>query len=128
MEQIRKQTETRNTKLNNDTAQRNVGIAFGVVEVILAFRLIFKILGANPDNGFVNGIYGITQPLIGIFEGIFSQVTTNGAETTAILEPATLILMIVIGLIAWLVLKLMTPKNDTRVEKTEFMERDEKTL
>jgi heme/copper-type cytochrome/quinol oxidase subunit 4 len=122
MEQVTKQSETRNTEPESHTAKRIVGVIFAVVEVILAFRLIFKGLGANPTNGFVRGIYGVTQFLVGIFEGIFSRGTTSGAETTAIFEPATLIVMVVIALIAWAVLKLMTPHTGTRVERTEYTE------
>jgi heme/copper-type cytochrome/quinol oxidase subunit 4 len=124
MDQMTQQTETRNTKAESNTSKRIVGVIFAVVEVILAFRLVFKGLGANPNNGFVRGIYGVTQFLVGIFEGIFSRGTTSGAETTAVLEPATLIVMVVIGLIAWGVLKLMTPHTGTRVERTEYTEHD----
>src|SRR5450830_840378 len=113
------QTETQDTKAESNTSKRIVGVIFAVVEVVLAFRLIFKGLGANPNNGFVRGIYGVTQFLVGIFEGIFSRGTTAGAETTAIFEPATLIVMVVIGLIAWGVLRLMTPHTGIRVERTE---------
>jgi hypothetical protein len=56
---------------------------------------------------------------VGIFEGIFSRGTATGAETTAVFEPATLIVMVVIGLIAWGVLRLMTPHTGIRVERTE---------
>src|SRR5665647_1732398 len=125
MEQMTKQTETRNTQLESHTAQRIVGIIFSVIEIILAFRLIFKLLGANPKNDFVHGIYAVTQFFVGIFEGIFSRVTTSGAETTAIFEPATLIAMVVIAVIAWVVLKLMTPRIGNRVERTEYTEHDD---
>jgi hypothetical protein len=125
MEQVTKQTETRNTEPESHTAKRIVGVIFAVIEVILGFRLIFKGLGANPTNGFVRGIYGVTRFLVGIFEGIFSRVTTSGAETTAVFEPATLIVMVVIALIAWGVLKLMTPHTGTRVERTEYTEHDD---
>jgi len=113
------QTETQDTKAESNTSKRIVGVIFAVVEVVLAFRLIFKGLGANPSNGFVRAIYGVTQFLVGIFEGIFSRGTASGAETTAIFEPATLIVMVVIALIAWGVLRLMTPHTGTRVERTE---------
>jgi len=124
MEQMTKQTETRNTKQESHTAQRIVGIIFGVIEVGLAFRLIFKLLGANLKNGFVQGIYYITEFFVGIFEGIFPRITTSGAEAKAAFEPATLIAMVVIAIIAWAVLKLMTPRISNRVEKTEYSQHD----
>lgn len=119
MDQMTRQTETRDTKAESNTSKRIVGVVFAVFEVVLAFRLIFKGLGANPSNGFVRGIYGVTQFLVDIFEGIFSRGTATGAETTAVFEPATLIVMVVIGLIAWGVLRLMTPHTGIRVERTE---------
>jgi len=122
MDQMTNQTETQSTKAESNTSKRIVGVIFAVIEVVLAFRLIFKGLGANPNNGFVRGVYGVTQFLVGIFEGIFSRGTASGAETTAVLEPATLIVMVVIALIAWAVLKLMTPHTGARVERTEYTE------
>lgn len=122
MEQMATHTETRKTQPESHTAQRAVSIVFGIIEIILAFRLVFKLLGANPGNGFVKGLYAITQPIVGIFEGIFSKATTAGAETTAVFEPATLILMVIIGLIAWAVMKMMVPRINTSEVKTDYTE------
>ena len=119
-EQMTKETETYKSKQDNNIVQRIIYAIFGVISAVLVFRLIFKLLGANPENVFVRGIYASTQPLVGIFEGIFSSATVNGAETTAIFEPATLIAMVVVVLIAWVVLKLITPRSGNRFEKTEY--------
>ena len=100
------------TKRKSHIAQSIVGVIFGVIEAILAFRLIFKLLGANPGNVFVNGIYNITQPFVGIFEGIFPQFSTKGAEG---FEPATLIAIVVIILISWAVMKIITPRTGNRI-------------
>ncbi len=127
MDTMNKQNETRVTKPESNTARRIVGTIFGVIEILLAFRLIFKLLGANPDNGFVQGIYQVTQYIVGIFEGIFSRSATEGAETTAIFEPATLISMVVVALIAWAILKLMAPRTGTHVERTETTAHDHQT-
>ena len=124
MEQMNRQTEMRNTESKDQTAKRILGVVFGIIEVILAFRLIFKLLGANPKNGFVQGIYNVTQGFVGMFDGIFSKVTTTGAETKAILEPSTLIAMLIVALIAWAVMKLLAPKTGNRVEKTEYTQND----
>lgn len=125
MSQMTKQTETLKTEPTSQSAKRIVGTLFGIIEILLVFRLGFKGLGANPENGFVNGIYTITNYIVGIFEGIFSSFNTNGAETTAILEPATVIAMVVVGIIAWLVMKLMTPRTSNKVERTtEYSEQN----
>lgn len=123
MDNMTKQTEIRNTKQESNLGQTIMGIAFGTVEILLAFRLVFKLLGANPGNDFVRGIYTFTQYSVGVFEGIFPKVTTSGFETTAIFEPATAIAMLVVALIAWGVMKLIKPRSVNRSETTEFTDR-----
>lgn len=122
MEEILKHTETLNTKQESHTVERSVGIFFGAIEVALAFRLIFKLLGANPDNVFVQALYSFTGLFTGIFEGIFSRATGSGNQTTAIFEPATLIAMIVVGVLAWFVLRLITPRTGNFVERNNYSE------
>ena len=112
MEPMTTQKETLSNKTESHTAKNIVGALFGLAEIILAFRFIFKLLGANADNGFVKAIYGITQFFVGIFEGIFGKAS-------AAFEPATLIAMIVLGVAAWIVLRLMTPRKSSMVERTE---------
>lgn len=88
--------------------KRIIGLIFGVIDAILLLRLVLKLLGANPENVFVNGIYVITQPFVGIFEGIFAQIAIPGINATAVFEPATLIALLVVGLIAWVLQRIFT--------------------
>jgi len=76
-------------------------LLLGLVEALLIFRLIFKITGANPNSGFVNLIYSLSQILIAPFAGIFPQATTQGVTTTAILEPGALVAIVVYAVLAW---------------------------
>lgn len=48
----------------------------GIVEVLLAFRMTLKALGANPFSGFTNLIYAFSNPLTLPFSGIFGVTTT----------------------------------------------------
>lgn len=88
---------------------------FGILEALLGFRLIFKLLGANPGSAFVSIIYDLTGIFLAPFIGIFRSAVTNGIETKAVLEPTTVIAMIVYALIAYGLVKLIvifkTPKN-----------------
>jgi flagellar biosynthesis protein FliQ len=120
MEEIIKQSETLNTKQESHFMQRIVGAIFGVIEVSLAFRMFFKLLGANPDNAFVQGLYSVTWVFVGVFAGIFSRVTKVGDQTTGVFEPETLIAMLVIAVITQLVMKLITPRSTNLVERTKF--------
>ncbi|MBN2558564.1 MAG: YggT family protein [Clostridia bacterium] len=119
MNQVIKQTETHNTQHDSTTGKMIVGVIFGLIEIILGMRLIFKLLGANPSNGFIKIIYGMTQFFVGIFEGIFSKNAVSDTSR-AVFEPATFIAIILIALLAWLVLVLMTPKKSNQVETTEY--------
>ena len=89
------------------TARRVVYYILGVLEVLLAFRLVFKLLGANPGSGFVSIIYSISQVFLVPFTAIFRSAVTNGIEAKAVLEPGTMIAMVVYALIAWGIVKLI---------------------
>lgn len=117
MEQITKNTKTQNTKVETNTAKTVVSIIFGVIEALLAFRLLFKILDASTGNGFVRGIYALTNFLTALFEGIFSR--SGSASSQAV---ATLMSMLVIALIAFVVMKLIKPKTGITVENAEHTE------
>lgn len=97
------------------TAKKVVYYILGILEVLLAFRLVFKILGANPSSGFVSFIYSISQVFLVPFTAIFRSAATQGIETTAVLEPSTIIAMIVYALIAWGIVKsiiIMRERNE----------------
>lgn len=87
--------------------KRIVYYILGVIEVLLAFRLIFKLLGANPASGFVSAIYTLTNIFMSPFSGIFRTASARGVETQAVLEPATIVAMIVYAVIAWGIAKLI---------------------
>lgn len=79
----------------------------GLIEILLAFRFVFKLLGANPSSGFVAFIYSLTHPFLAPFSGIFHVSTTTGAETTSVFDPAILIAIVVYALIGWGIAKLL---------------------
>lgn len=87
--------------------KRILGLIFGIVDAILVIRLVLKLLGASPENGFVNFIYSLTQPLIGMFEGIFAQIPVPAINAAAVFEPATLIALLLVGLLAWVLQRLL---------------------
>ncbi len=76
---------------------------FGLVEGLIAIRLILKALGANPSAGFSQFIYSISTPLVGPFIGLFSNPTYQNS----ILELSSIVALIVYALVAWLIAKLI---------------------
>ncbi len=80
---------------------------FGVLEILLVFRLVLKLMGASVGSAFVSSIYGITGVFIAPFQGIFRRGFAEGIETTSVFEPATLVAIIVYAAVAWGVVKLV---------------------
>ncbi len=74
----------------------------GLLEALLAFRFVLKLLGANPAAGFTSFIYGITYPFAAPFLSVFKISDVNGS----IFEWTTLLAMLVYWLIAMAIVKL----------------------
>jgi hypothetical protein len=83
------------------TVESLIYFLFGVLEVLLVFRLIFKMTGASLASSFIGLIYSLSGLFIMPFRGIFHSTTATGVETTAILEPATIVAIVVYALLAW---------------------------
>lgn len=95
------------TGQGNLKARKIVYYLLGVIEILLACRFVLRLLGANPANAFVQIIYSITNVLLWPFSGIFRSAVTTGIETKSIMEPATLIALIVYAIVAWGIVKLI---------------------
>ena len=80
---------------------------FGALEILLIFRLILRLTGANGYSVFLGFIYGITSIFVVPFQGIFQQATGQGAVTTAVLEPATIVAVVVYAVLAVGIVKLL---------------------
>jgi hypothetical protein len=100
-------TQTKKVVTNSQTVERLVYFFFGVLEVFLAFRLIFKLAGASLSNAFIGLVYGVSGIFILPFQGIFHQGYTQGINTTSTLEPSTIVALLVYGVLAWGIVKLI---------------------
>ncbi|MEK7585239.1 MAG: YggT family protein [Patescibacteria group bacterium] len=74
----------------------------GLVEVLLAFRLGLKFLGANPEAGFSSFIYAGTYIFVAPFVSVFRIAPVEGG----VFEWTTLLAMFVFWIIALAVIKL----------------------
>lgn len=100
-------TEVKREASESQTIEYIIYFFSGLLDILLAFRFILKLTGASTSSSFVNFIYGATRLFVLPFEGIFSQGTAQGIETTSIFEPATLVAIFVYGLLAWGIVKLI---------------------
>jgi len=91
----------------SETTEYLIYYIFGALEVLLAFRLVLKIMGANISSAFVGFIYGLSGIFIMPFEGIFRRGVSEGLETASVLEPATLVAIIVYAFLGWGIVKLV---------------------
>ena len=69
-----------------------------VLEVILALRFFFRLLGANQDNGLTLFLYSLSHVFVAPFHGIFHD---QALGTGNVFELSTLIAILVFALIAW---------------------------
>ena len=75
----------------------------GLIEIILLFRFVLKFLGANPEAGFSNLIYGASYIFSVPFLTVFRITYIEGS----VFEWATLLAMLVYWIIAWGIVKLL---------------------
>jgi len=76
---------------------------FGLIEGLIAIRFVLKALGANPSAGFAEFIYGITGIMVAPFVGLFGNPQAQGS----VLELTSIVALVVYGLVAWLLSKLV---------------------
>jgi uncharacterized protein YggT (Ycf19 family) len=94
------------------TASRVIALVFTVLEVLLLIRFALKLFGANADQSLVSAMYGVTEPLVAPFRGIFAQ-----PAGTPVVEIATLLSIIFLLLVAALsvaVVRAVTGKRGER--------------
>ncbi len=88
----------------------------GVIEVLLAFRILFKLLAANPASPFVNMIYNFSEPFAQPFAGIFGITAAQGS----VIEWSTFVAMAVYAIVAYGIVKLLLIGKPTdRVEVSQ---------
>lgn len=94
----------------------------GLVEILLAFRFVLKLLGANAAAGFTNFIYSVTYVFAAPFLNVF-RITKVAGST---LEWTTLLAMFVYWVIAFGIInmfmmskKVSTPEAAVKLAQEE---------
>lgn len=101
---------------DTQTVNRLIYFLFGALEILLVFRLLFKLAGASHGSYFVNLIYSLSGIFVAPFFGIFRSATATGVETTAVLEPATIVAILVYAVVAWGIVALVRILSGKREE------------
>ncbi len=93
------------------TASRVIALVFSVLEVLLLVRFALKLFGANAEQALASAIYGVTEPLVAPFRGIFAQPTG-----TPVVEIATLLSIVFLVLVAALAVAIVRAATGRRSE------------
>ena len=84
------------------TATRVITLLVTVLEVLLLIRFGMKLLGANAGQPLVAALYGITEPLVRPFQGIWPQT-----DTPVVFDLPALLAIVFLFLVAALVVALV---------------------
>jgi uncharacterized protein YggT (Ycf19 family) len=81
--------------------RRIVSLLFGILAVLIGLRILLLLLVANQTNAIVDFVYGITEPFVAPFRGIFAfdHVAPGGGS---VFDVAALV-----ALIGWLLIYLL---------------------
>jgi hypothetical protein len=79
-----------------------VWYVLALLEVLLAFRFVLKLTGANVGAGFTSFIYGLTWPFTAPFLAVFQRTIIE----SSIFEWTTLLAMFVYWMIGLAIIKL----------------------
>jgi uncharacterized protein YggT (Ycf19 family) len=88
-----------------------IALVLTVLEVLLLVRFTLKLFGANEEQRLASAIYGITEPLVAPFRGIFAQ-----PAGTPVVEIATLLSVVFLVLVAALIVALVRAFTGKRGE------------
>jgi len=93
------------THLQN-VVEKLIWYVAGVLLVLLGFRFLLSLLGANTSNSFANFIYRLSHPFVAPFFGLFNYKTK--VTGTSHFEIYTLVAMLVYIVVAWGIVELVS--------------------
>jgi uncharacterized protein YggT (Ycf19 family) len=90
-------SETTRLAVRVTRAKQVIYFIFGAINVLLALRFVLLLLGANEASSFVQLIYGLSQPFVMPFQGIFGEPKFGGS----VIEWASLVAIIIYSLVGY---------------------------
>jgi hypothetical protein len=83
-------------------ATQIIWLLFGIIEGLIAIRIVFKLIAANPESPIVSLIYKFTNLFLFPFAGMIGTPSAGGM----VLEISSILALIIYALIAWVIVKL----------------------
>lgn len=87
----------RGQRVDSYRATLVIWLLFGLLEAMIALRVVFKLIGVNEANSFATLLYNVTD----LFVAPFASLTGAPAAGGMVLEISSIIAVIVYLLIAW---------------------------
>lgn len=84
-------------------ATQLIWLLLGILEAMIALRIMLKMIGANPDTGVVALIYGFTDLFLFPFAGLIA----SPAAGNMVLEISSMVAMLIYALVAWAVERIV---------------------
>ena len=84
-------------------ATQLIWLFLGILEAMIALRILLKLIGANPESPIVALIYGFTYLFLFPFEGMTATPAAGGM----VLELSSFFAMGIYALIAWAVERIV---------------------
>jgi hypothetical protein len=88
------------TPSGGEMARRIIVLIFGLIQILIALRIVLLLVNAREGNSIVNGVLDLSQIFVGPFEGILRTDALHAAGST-------LDLAAVVAFIGWTVIELI---------------------
>jgi len=80
-----------------------VWLFFGILEALIGFRIMLKLIAANPNSWFTSFVYQLTT----MFLWPFQNIVTNPSFQNSVIEITSMIAILVYAFIAWAIVRLI---------------------
>jgi hypothetical protein len=91
------QEQGRDQRVATFKATQIIWLMIGIIEALIALRVVFKLIAVNAANPFAAFLYNLTN----LFVAPFASLTSAPAVSGMVLEISSIIAMIVYLLVGW---------------------------
>lgn len=100
-----------------------IWLLLGILEALIALRVVFKLIGVNAANSFASLIYNITEIFVAPFASLIGAPAAGGM----VLEISSILAMFIYLLIGWALAKIVNvlfyrPRGPVSVNQTSIAE------
>lgn len=100
-----------------------IWLLLGILEGLIALRVVFKLIAVNAANPFATLLYNVTN----LFVAPFASLAKAPAASGMVLEISSILAMIIYLLIGWALVRIITvlfyrPRGPVSVQQTTIAE------